>query len=88
MTTKKSSKRAGKKPVRRATTPYRKRKVKPARSLNEILIDLGRQALQEGVRQVLEDHGIDSSVKVAMALTKPRGGVKAKKPAKRRAKRG
>lgn len=68
----------------KARKPAKRRKParKPAnRSLNDILIDLGRQALQEGVKQVLEDHGVDSGVSVELAL------VKARKPARRKTTR-
>lgn len=62
MATRKTSKRK----------PAAKRSRSTGRTLNEILIDLGRQALQDGVRGVLESHGIDDSVKVELALTKPK----------------
>lgn len=77
MATRKSGKRVSKKPGRRKTTP--------SRTLNDILIDLGRQALVDGVREVLEEHGIDSSVKIEMALTKAK--VARKKTAAKRAKK-
>lgn len=74
MATRKASKRK----------PAAKRK-SAGRTLNEILIDLGRQALQDGVRGVLESHGIDDSVKVELALTKPKARRKVvRKSARRR----
>ena len=82
MAARKSSKRAGKKPAAK-----RNSKRSAGRTLNQILIDLGRQALQDGVRSVLESHGVDSSVGIELALTKPRRSSKAKKPARRRTKR-
>lgn len=67
---------AVRKPSRRKPVKWSKRRKAPARStgrsLNEILMELGRQTLVEGVREVLEEHGIDSNVKVDMVLTKPR----------------
>lgn len=59
----------------KARKPAKRRTVKrkPAnRSLNDILIELGRQALLEGVNEVLEDLGVDSGVKVELALRKPK----------------
>jgi hypothetical protein len=86
-----TTRRASKKSVGRSTKSA-KRRSKPAtnRTMNEILIDLGRQSLQEGVQSVLEDLGVGSSVKVELALTKPRrnGKAKAKKqPSRRRLSR-
>ena len=71
----------------KARKPAKRRKParKPAnRSLNEILIDLGRQALLEGVKEVLVDHGVDPSVRVDVALTKPRRKTARKAPRRTR----
>lgn len=81
---KRTSERASKRrsPARSA------RRARPTgeRSVNEILMDLGRQALVDGVKEVLEDHGVDSSVKVEMVLKSPRrkGARKAKRTTRRR----
>ena len=70
--------------TRRASKSAKRRSKSTGRTLNEILIDLGRQALQDGVRGVLEEHGIDSGVKVELALTKPKAKRKAARKAVRR----
>jgi hypothetical protein len=81
MATRKAAKRrtSKRKPARST------RRARPnGRSVNEILMDLGRQMLTEGVKEVLADHGVDPSVKVEMVLTKPKARRPARKPAKRR----
>lgn len=65
---------------RKTTRPTKRRPIARSggRGMNEILIELGRQALIEGVKEVLEDHGVDSSIKVDMVLrpAKAKGGRK------------
>lgn len=85
MATRKTARRATK--ARSTRTSRTARRAKPAgRTMDQILIELGRQALVEGVKEVLEDHGVDSSVKVDMVLRPPsrRGAAKARSAKRRR----
>lgn len=85
MATRKGRSASKRKPARRTTT--KRQPMSPA--VKEVLMRLGQQALAQGVKEVLEDHGVSSSVNVEVALTKPRakGGrkaTKARKATKRR----
>lgn len=79
------TRRASKRSVKRPATKSAKRRSKPTanRSLNQILMDLGRQYLIDGVKEVLAEEGIDTDT-VQVAITKPRRSSKVKKPSRRR----
>lgn len=69
--------------TKRTTKRSSKRSSAKARTPNEILADIGRQALAEGLRESLEDtYGVDIS-DIRIDLVKPKRTAK-RKPAKRR----
>lgn len=74
-----------KKAARRSSRKSARRTAKASRSMNDILIDLGQQYLSEGVREVLEEHGVDSDVKVNLLLTRPKTARKASRKTARKA---